>query len=80
LDLILIQVPEDSLYSLPRCQTVLSNEIWSDGTVRQRHRVVLASTDEHTVDDLDKSLLLFITHTCTELGIKLPCKWHEPLV
>ncbi|KAK5096274.1 hypothetical protein LTR70_003087 [Exophiala xenobiotica] len=23
-------------------------------------------------DDLDKSLLLFITHTCTELGIKLP--------
>ncbi|KAK5101096.1 hypothetical protein LTS08_004702 [Lithohypha guttulata] len=25
-------------------------------------------------DDLDKSLLLFITHTCTDLGIKVPCK------
>lgn len=28
-------------------------------------------------DDLDKSLLLFITHTCTEMGIKIPCKIYH---
>lgn len=28
-----------------------------------------------SIDDLDKSLLLFISHTCTEMGIKIPCEW-----
>lgn len=31
-------------------------------------------------DDLDKSLLLYITHTCTEMGIKIPCQYDCPMI